>query len=142
MAAPRKTPPPGEAFGEAPAVFQRAVASLRQALEGDPGRPELELEDMPAPQRLAPYSAAIAGAVIKDDDEIAMGRLILLYDPDGRTGWVGPFRLVAYIHAELEPEIASDELIGPVGRSSLPEAREVARYGGVSRTVTPGGSEA
>lgn len=141
MAAPRKTPPPSEASGEAPAVFQRAVMSLRQALEGDPGRPELELEDMPAPQRLAPYSAAIAGAVIKDDDEIAMGRLILLYDPDGRTGWVGPFRLVAYIQAELEPEIASDELIGSVAWSWLLEALEVAGYAGVSGTVTRAVSE-
>lgn len=127
--------------GEVPAAFQHALDTLRRTLEEDPIRPELELEDMPAPQRLAPYSAAIAAAVIRDDEEIAMGRLIVLYDPEGRSGWVGEFRLVAYIRADLEPEFAGDELIGSVAWSWLVEALERAGYGGASGTITRAVSE-
>jgi hypothetical protein len=127
--------------GEVPAAFQHALDTLRRTLEEDPIRPELELEDMPAPQRLAPYSAAIAAAVIRDDEEIAMGRLIVLYDPEGRSGWVGQFRLVAYIRADLEPEFAGDELIGSVAWSWLLEALERAGYGGASGTITRAVSE-
>lgn len=131
MAAPDMTPPP----------FQRALDTLRTILEGEPVRPELELEDMPAPQRLAPYTAAMSGAVYRDDNEIAMGRLIVLYDPDGRSGWTGEFRIVAYIRADLEPEIAADELIGSVAWSWLLESLEVAGYAGVSGTITRAVSE-
>lgn len=131
MAAPDMTPPP----------FQSALDTLRAILEGEPVRPELELEDMPAPQRLAPYAAALSGAVYRDDTEIAMGRLIVLYDPDGRSGWAGEFRIVAYIRADLEPEIAADELIGSVAWSWLIEALEAAGYAGVSGTITRAVSE-
>lgn len=125
----------------APAPFQRALDTLRDAIDGDPARPELELEDMPAPQRLAPYAAAIAATVYRDEGEIAMGRLIVLYDPDGRSGWTGEFRIVAYIRADLEPEIAADELIGTVAWSWLIEALEKAGYAGVSGTITRAVSE-
>jgi DUF3000 family protein len=143
----------------APAPFQRAVDTLRDILDGQPLRPELELEDMPAPQRLAPYAAALSGAVYRspapaaprgagsakpveeDEREIAMGRLIVLYDPDGRSGWAGDFRIVAYIRADLEPEIAAEELIGSVAWSWLTEALEAAGYAGVSGTITRAVSE-
>jgi hypothetical protein len=127
--------------GEIPAAFQHALDTLRKTVDSDPLRPELELEDMPAPQRLAPYSAAMAAAVVRDDEEIAMGRLIVLYDPAGRSGWVGEFRLVAYIRADLEPEFAADELIGSVAWSWLIEALERVGYAGAAGTITRAVSE-
>jgi hypothetical protein len=140
MGAPRMTPPPTQA-SEVPAPFQRALDTLRLAVEGEQTRPELELEDMPAPQRLAPYAAALSASVYRDDTEIAMGRLIVLYDPDGHSGWVGQFRIVAYIRADLEPEIAADPLIGSVAWSWLTEVLEVVGYAGVSGTITRAVSE-
>jgi hypothetical protein len=140
MGAPRMTPPPTRA-SEVPAPFQRALETLRLAIEGDPIRPELELEDMPAPQRLAPYAAAISASVYREDIEIAMGRLIVLYDPAGHSGWVGRFRIVAYIRADLEPEIAADPLIGSVAWSWLTETLEPVGYAGVSGTITRAVSE-
>jgi hypothetical protein len=122
-----------------PAAFTRAAQSLRRAEV----RPEIELEDLPAPQRLAPYSAAIGASVYRDDDELAVGRLILLYDPDGQRGWEGPFRLVAYVRADMEPEITSDPLLGPVAWSWLTEALEAhqADYSAAGGTVTRAVSE-
>ncbi|MBC6459222.1 DUF3000 domain-containing protein [Actinomadura sp. HBU206391] len=135
------TPPPTQA-SEVPAPFQRALDTLRLAVEGDQIRSELELESMPAPQRLAPYSAALSASVYRGDDtEIAMGRLIVLYDPDGHSGWVGQFRIVAYIRADLEPEIAADPLIGSVAWSWLTETLDVVGYAGVSGTITRAVSE-
>ncbi len=124
-----------------PASFQRALDALRRALEGDPGRPELFIEDMPAPQRLAPYSAAISATVSRGDVDVAVGRLIVLYDPEGRSGWPSEFRIVAYVSAELEPEIAADPLVGSVAWSWLIEALEPIGYAGVSGTITRAVSE-
>lgn len=123
----------------APAEFLRAAESMRTA----EARPEIELEDLPAPQRLAPFSAAIGASVYRDDDELAVGRLILLYDPDGQRGWDGPFRLVAYVRADMEPEITSDPLLGPVAWSWLTEALEAhhAEYSAAGGTVTRAVSE-
>jgi len=135
----RETPPDPAAE---PAPFRRARDTLRRILEGDPLRPELELEDMPAPQRLAPYAAALAGSVCRDAEDIAAtGRLIVLYDPAGRDGWTGGFRMVAYIQADLEPDIAADELIGGVAWSWLTEALEPVGYADASGTVTRAVSE-
>ncbi|MEO3784613.1 DUF3000 domain-containing protein [Actinocorallia sp. B10E7] len=126
---------------ETPASFQEAVESFKAALGGDPDRPELEFEEMPAPQRLAPYSVALSAAVVKDDAELAVGRLILLHDPKGRPGWDGRFRLVAYVRAELEPEIADDPLIGSVAWSWLTEALAEAGSAAESGTITRAVSE-
>jgi hypothetical protein len=120
------------------------VDTLRNVVDSAPPRAELVLEDMPAPQRLAPYAAAIMATVYREDDsELAVGRLIVLYDPDGQRGWHGDFRVVAYIRADLEPEIAADPLIGSVGWSWLTEAlgtRE-AGYQAASGTITRAVSE-
>ena len=124
-----------------PEPFRRALEVLRRTQADPPYRPELAMEDMPAPQRLAPYTAAIAAAVDRDGEEVANGRLIVLYDPKGRESWNGEFRLVAYIQADLEPEFAEDELIGEVAWSWLIEALDQAGYEGASGTITRAISE-
>jgi len=69
---------------------------------------------------------------------VAWGRLVLLYDPDGQQGWNGLFRLVAYVRADVEPEMAADPLLGEVGWSWLSEALDarVPGYAVPSGTVT------
>ncbi|GLY90714.1 DUF3000 domain-containing protein [Actinoallomurus iriomotensis] len=127
-----------------PEPFQRAVETMRAFVEAEPARSELVIEDMPAPQRLAPYAAAIMATVYREDDsELGVGRLILLYDPEGQRGWHGDFRVVAYVRADLEPEIAADPLIGPVGWSWLTEALDQrgAGYKAASGTITRAVSE-
>jgi hypothetical protein len=101
-------------------------------------RPQLSFEDEPPPRKLAPYAAAIAATVLEADDEVGWGRFVLLYDPAGQAGWAGRFRVIAYIRAELEPEIAADPLIGQVGWSWLTEALDgrAAGYRETSGTVT------
>jgi DUF3000 family protein len=99
----------------APPAFARAVDALRSVTP----RPEIELSEVPAPQRLAPYAFALSGAVVRLDDEVATGRLILLHDPAGHEAWEGTLRLVTYVTAELEPELAADPLLPSVGWSWL-----------------------
>ncbi len=73
---------------DAAAGFGVIVAGLQAQRDQVGGlRPELVFEDVPAPRTLAPYASAVAVTVQVDDDEIASGRLILLYDPAGQTGW-------------------------------------------------------
>jgi hypothetical protein len=121
----------------AEATFAAAVAAFMAGRDAH-GERDLLFEDVPAPKRLAPYATAIAATVQRDGTDVAWGRLVLLYDPDGQEGWDGVFRLVAYIRADVEPEIAADPLLGEVGWSWLSEALDahVPGYAVPSGTVT------
>jgi hypothetical protein len=118
----------------APEAFTRAVVRLRSVRP----RPEIVLEEIPAPQRLAPFGYALSGTVMRQGDEVATGRLILLYDPAGHEAWAGSLRLVTYVTADLEPEFAADPLLPGVGWSWLTEALDTfgARYTAIGGTVT------
>jgi Protein of unknown function (DUF3000) len=121
----------------AEATFAVAVAAFTAGLDAQRRR-DLLFEDVPAPKRLAPYARAVAATIRRDEEDVAGGRLVLLYDPAGQQGWDGFFRLVAYIHADVEPEIAADPLLGEVGWSWLAEALDarVPGYAMPSGTVT------
>ncbi len=121
----------------AEATFAAAVAAFIAGLDARRRR-DLQFEDVPAPKRLAPYAMAIAATVQRDGTDVAWGRLVLLYDPDGQQGWEGFFRLVAYVRADVEPEMAADPLLGEVGWSWLSEALDahVPGYAAPSGTVT------
>jgi hypothetical protein len=126
------------------AVFRIAVARFEAGQEAVLGeRDDITFEDSPAPRRLAPYATAIAavahrGGGHSDDGEAGTGRLVLLYDPDGQPGWTGAFRLVAYVRADIEEEMAADPLLGEVGWSWLTDALELHApgYSAPSGTVT------
>lgn len=117
-----------------PAEFQRAVEQLKAAKL----RPEIVCEEMPAPQRIAPHSAALSADVTVLGEEIAGGRLVLLYDPAGNDTWQGNFRCVAYARSDIDLEMVTDPLLGAVGWSWLTEALEshAAQYLAPSGTVT------
>jgi Protein of unknown function (DUF3000) len=120
-------------------AFRAAVADLEAGVaEQRAARPELSFEDEPPPRRLAPQAAAIAATVEIAETEIGWGRFVLLHDSAGQDGWAGPFRVIAYVRAELDPEIAADPLIGQVGWSWLTEALDArsAAYAVPSGTVT------
>ncbi len=130
--------PPAQAPGSrAEETFAAAAAAFLAGRDAQVDR-DVQFEDVPAPKRLAPYATAIAATVQRDDADVAWGRLVLLYDPDGQPGWDGFFRLVAYIRAEVEPEMAADPLLGEVGWSWLSEALDahVPGYAVPSGTVT------
>ena len=128
-------------------AFEAAAADFRAGLD-DLGE-DFVVEDLPAPKRLAPHATATAVTVYRDGAEVASGRLVLLYDPAGQEAWSGQFRVVAFVRADLEPEVAADPLLGEVGWSWLTEALEahvpgyLAESGTVTRTITEafGGKE-
>jgi hypothetical protein len=128
-------------LAKAPAaeVFAAAVDAFLAGRDAQAkAQRDLKFEDVPAPKRLAPYATAIAATIRRGDADVAWGRLVLLYDPDGHEGWDSTFRLVAYVRAEIEPEIAADPLLGEVGWSWLSEALDsrVPGYAVPSGTVT------
>jgi hypothetical protein len=119
-------------FGAAVAEFEAERDSQGQL------RAEFTFEDIPAPRRLAPFAAATSATVRRDDTEIAGGRLVLLYDPEGQDGWPGHYRLISYLRAEVDPEIAADPMLCQVGWSWLTEALDARTpgYDALSGTVT------
>ena len=129
----------------APDVLPDAFAALRATLDAallTAGRPGLVLREVPAPGRLAPYAAALGAEVLRDDLEIAHGRLVVLHDPAGQDGWHGQTRVVAFVSADVEPEMAADAALAEVGWQWLTEALagrgavHTAAGGTVTRTVS------
>lgn len=101
-------------------------------------RPELSVEEIPAPAKIAPFSVAISAEVEVAGDELGSGRLVVLHDPAGSAAWEGEFRCVTYARAEVDAEMAIDPLITEVGWSWLLDAleRNQAAYTAPSGTVT------
>ena len=118
---PRRTPGTYAAMvasrsvpGGPSAEFAQALVDLRAARL----RPEVRVTEVPAPQRIAPYAVALTGEVVssdEDDVELASGRFVLLHDPAAPEPWDGVWRAVTFARAELEPELASDPMLGAVG---------------------------
>jgi len=117
-----------------PAIFAQAVRGLRSAHP----RPEIALEEVSPPQRLAPYAYALMASVARDGEEVATGRLILLHDPAGHEAWEGTLRLVTYVTADLDAEMATDPLLPEVGWSWFTDALDHngAHYKAAAGTVT------
>jgi hypothetical protein len=117
-----------------PEAFTRAVAALRSATP----RPEILLEEIAAPQRLAPYAFALSATVLREGEEVASGRLILLHEPGGHEAWHGTLRLVTLVTAELEPDLAGDPLLPGVAWTWLTDALESegAAHTAIGGTIT------
>lgn len=137
-----------------PAEFVDALSGLRKAAR----RSEIRLEEIPAPSRLAPFAVALGTEVVEatpvappplhgparnlilpaEPAELATGRFILLYDPEGSKVWNGRFRIVTYIRAQLEPDMGNDVLLGSVAWTWLVEALDNhgARHHSTGGTAT------
>lgn len=121
--------------------FPGAVAAVRAAV-GRPQRPGLHLHEVPAPRRLAPHALAVAAEVDRDGDEVASGRFVVLHDPAGQEGWRGDTRVVTFVSAEVEAEMAAEQALAEVAWSWLHEALadrdagHTAAGGTVTRTVS------
>ena len=105
-------------------------------------RSEVEVEDIPSPQRIAPHSVAIAADVMSGNEELGNGRLVLLHDPAGVEAWEGEYRCVTFARAEVDLEMVTDPFLAEVGWSWLTDALEAhhAPYVAASGTVTAAGS--
>ena len=117
-----------------PEAFTRAVAGLRVAAL----RPEILLEEIEPPRKLAPYAFALSATVLRAGDEVAGGRLILLHDPAGHEAWRGNLRLVTLVTAELEADMAGDPLLSAVAWTWLTDAldQQGASYTAIGGTIT------
>jgi hypothetical protein len=113
----------------APGSFEQATEAVRAISFRD----DLTVREIPAPQGLAPNALAIAGDVrsAPDDTEspYGTGRLVLLHDPEEPAPWNGPWRIVCFAQAPLEPEIGVDPLLADVAWTWLTDALASRRAG-------------
>lgn len=123
---------------DAPEEFLGAVSRLREARL----RPEVAVEEVPAPQRIAPYAVAFSADVVADGDDLATGRFVLLHDPSGPDAWAGTYRAVTFVRAGLESDVGGDPMLGQIGWTWLEEslastgAEHAAAGGTVTRVVS------
>ena len=102
----------------APAEFLEALASLRdmQRLAG------MQYREIPAPQHMAPYAAAITLAYtpnpkrggrarrpeLEPDSPPGSATVVILYDPEQAVDWGGPFRVVTHLRADIDVDMSQD----------------------------------
>jgi hypothetical protein len=127
------------ATNSTPPRFVAALESIRAASWPR----EVELEEIPAPTRAAPFAVALEARVPADElPDPASGSFVLLHEPDGHVVWHGDFRIVTVAKAELEPELSQDPFVAEVAWSYLAEALEeglpapAELAGTVTRTVS------
>lgn len=126
---------------EPPAAFRAAL----DALAGVRARPEIVLEHIPAPVRLAPWAHAVGARIAEPDPdgdeedlEIANARFIVLFDPAGHEAWNGTTRCVGYLSAATDEELVDDSMFSEVAWSWLTDALDEAgaSHHNVGGTVT------
>jgi hypothetical protein len=128
----------GDRPGDVPPEFRAAL----EALAGVTVRPEITLEPIPAPQRLAPYAHAVGALVTEpdgdDEVEVASGRFIVLHDPAGHESWAGTTRCVGYLSAATDEHMVDDAMFSEVAWSWLTDAlaEAGAAHHAVGGTVT------
>ena len=111
--------------------FEQIVAEIRAITP----RSEIVLDEVPAPQKLAPFAIALTADVLED---AATGRFVLLHDPKGQEGWSGQYRCVTFVRSAIDQAMAADPLLSDVGWSWLVEAlkKYECQYEAPSGTVT------
>ena len=111
--------------------FERIIDEIRAIVP----RAEIVLDEVPAPQKLAPFSIALTADVLED---AATGRFVLLHDPKGQEGWSGEYRCVTFVRAAIDQSMAADPMLSDVGWSWLTEALKKydCEYEAPSGTVT------
>ena len=116
--------------------FESIVAQIRAIKP----RVEILLEEVPAPQKLAPFSLAMTADVLED---AATGRFVLLHDPDGQEGWSGKYRCVTFVRAAIDNEMAADPMLCNIGWTWLMESlkKNGCDFTAPSGTVTKVASE-
>lgn len=107
-------------FDHTPPAFAAALEQLLTA----PVRPEVVVDEIPAPRRIAPHAHALSGDLEVGGEDVATGRFILLHDPAGNDAWNGEFRCVTFARADVEREMAEDPALTSVGWSWLVDALE------------------
>jgi hypothetical protein len=92
--------------------FESMISIIREFTP----RPEIELEEVPAPQKLAQYSYAFTADVISaSDEELASGRFVILHEPGGQDTWEGEYRCVTFMRATVDSQMQEDPLLPEVG---------------------------
>ncbi len=119
--------------------FQKIVELVKAA----PMRAEVTTEEVPAPLRLAPHALAMVAEVLEGESDLANGRLVLLYDPAGQESWNGTTRLVTFVRARVEADLANDTLLTQVGWTWLLDCLKNRKLKAqeISGTVTRTASE-
>jgi Protein of unknown function (DUF3000) len=135
-----------------PPVFAAAVASVRAAGL----HPDVVVEEVPPPRRVAPYALALDGHIdlesvmartarpksllnrpnpaAEDEDACELtsdladagGRFVLLHDPARPEEWDGDQRVIALVKAVVEPELVDDPMMADVAWAWLVEELDAA----------------
>ncbi len=121
-------------IGVTPEPFAAAVRDLTSFAWDS----RIHICELDPPAHIAPYAAALDADIVDHEEEVASGRLILLYDPRGNEIWQGDFRCVTFGQAEVTAEMVHDPFLAEVGWSWLMDSltSRGASFGEESGTIT------
>lgn len=108
-----------------PDEFRTALESLRDSqVDG-----ALEVKEIPAPNRIAPWSAAVSiksWATANDDRPLGSSTLVVLCDPHQRDAWGGTLRLIGHARIQIDPDQSTDPLLSEVVWQTLADCLDSA----------------
>ena len=110
--------PSHAAPGQPLQAFTTGLAAVRTLNYRD----EFVVKESPAPARLAPHGFAQTVEVTLDAMLVGTGRLVILHDPASQPSWEGTTRVIAYVDADVDLEVAADPMLTEVGWTWLNEA--------------------
>jgi hypothetical protein len=119
-----------------PAEFEKLADSAKF-------RTELAIMSAPAPKKLAPFGLSLLGE-IDNAAHFADARVVVLYNPDGDPAWNSTARVIIFLKADIEAELADDPMILQIAWQWLTEslskfdATAVELSGTVTRTSSRG----
>jgi hypothetical protein len=97
-----------------PAEFEKLTADIQF-------RDELHVMAAPSPKKLAPFGISLLGE-INTEQNFADSRVVVLYNPEGDPAWNSLVRIIIFLKAEVESELADDPLILQIAWQWLEEA--------------------
>lgn len=104
-------------------------------------RPEIHLEQIPAPKGIAEEALAISAEVIHADHSEAdrgVGRLVLCRDSNFPEGWNSEYRIILYAKSPVEVEMGKDPVVDELPWNWLMDslAQNVASFHSEAGTTT------
>ncbi|ROS78970.1 DUF3000 domain-containing protein [Cellulomonas sp. PhB143] len=126
---------------DAPSAFRHALRTITDTRL----RADVALREVPAPARIAPFAVALEASVDAAGEpagaagtgsaapDSTTGRFIVLHDPAGQEAWDGTFRVVTLVRTVMEPEMASDPMLGEVAWTWLEDS--LAHCGAAAHAV-------
>lgn len=105
-------------------------ASMLEPIKSFTCRSEIELTQIPSPNKIAPEAIAISAEIVHQTaSDHGVSRLVFCRDPEQPEGWNSEFRIIGYAKSPIELEMAKDDYTAALPWEWLKDSLHAAKAG-------------